>query len=260
MGWMQLTLRYLFVTAWAVVLTSGADKSKARSEHGANGGANGEFTTEVLAIKTKGPNPCNCLLTDARTRRLGGSSFVVGKLADVEGSTQPWVGSTVWIAADQIAFVTEYKSLSDARKAPISKPLGANKSGDREPSVGGTKTEVAFPPAGTEAEYEWPAGRTFRMPVAIDPARRAEVQRVMIYSSEDGGKTWKQTYECGPEGGAFDFVAPHDGWFWFAFQTVGRGGTKNPADVSALRPAHRVRINGGDSGPRPVAPTPAPSP
>src|SRR5687767_10634296 len=95
--------------------------------------------------------------------------------------------------------------------------------------------------------------RDFRIPVQIDPARRAEVRQLHLYVSTDQGKTWKRAVTVRPTDEAFVYTAPRDGVYWFAVQTVDPKGRAEPADPRRAESMLKIHVDtSGKSTPAPV--------
>ena len=85
--------------------------------------------------------------------------------------------------------------------------------------------------------------RGFVLPVKFSPATLTDIHCVVIYVSEDRGKTWKHCQALAPEDREVDFKAAHDGLYWFALQTIRPDGKAAPADPTDLTPARKVYVN-----------------
>jgi hypothetical protein len=73
-----------------------------------------------------------------------------------------------------------------------------------------------------------------------DHVNRAQIAKMVLYVSEDAGKTWQQAGAAYPTDKHFPFHAKADGQYWFALVTVFKDGRLDPPDISAVQPALRM--------------------
>lgn len=71
--------------------------------------------------------------------------------------------------------------------------------------------------------------RQFAIPFQLDAADASQAE-ARLYSSDDGGKTWKLTARAKPPLEAFDFQAPADNEYWFAVRTADLAGRETPTE------------------------------
>src|SRR5262245_64018669 len=55
-----------------------------------------------------------------------------------------------------------------------------------------------------------------RIPLTIDPSRRATAARMELLYSTDEGKVWNQYQSVSSEATEFQFSAPAEGLYWFS--------------------------------------------
>jgi Aspartyl protease len=86
-------------------------------------------------------------------------------------------------------------------------------------------------------------GRQFALPLQWDPERLPTIERLRLFVSEDGGKTWMHHKDY--KAGAHDmkYTAAHDGLYCFAVQFVYKDGTKEPPETDKFPPIMKVRVN-----------------
>lgn len=92
--------------------------------------------------------------------------------------------------------------------------------------------------ADPEPQGDYCPSKEFKIPFnASDP----RIAKVLLYVSEDQGRTWAWRTTAQPALGHkyFEFRAERDGWYWFAVQTVDGGGQTNPAKIDAQTPPSR---------------------
>jgi hypothetical protein len=83
----------------------------------------------------------------------------------------------------------------------------------------------------------------FFIPLHIEEKVREKLLEVVLYVSEDRGRTYRKVASRGPWTGTFRFEAPHDGDYWFAVRTVDREGKRIPRRVKAEAPALKTRVD-----------------
>lgn len=94
--------------------------------------------------------------------------------------------------------------------------------------------------------------RSFAMPLRVDPSRRDEIDHVRIFVSEDEGRTWVPLARCSVGDRAVMFHSPRDGVYWFAVQTVLKGGGREPRFIAKLTASQKVCVNTRPRPPRTV--------
>lgn len=85
--------------------------------------------------------------------------------------------------------------------------------------------------------------RGFIMPLRITPGKKDEIERIRLFVSRDQGKTWKHAKDYKTSDEEVTFVAPRDGLYWFALETVFQDGTKTPPDRKDFFPVRKVYVN-----------------
>jgi hypothetical protein len=83
--------------------------------------------------------------------------------------------------------------------------------------------------------------RSFAIPIAVDAARRGEIDRLVLFNSSDRGQTRQQADSATVDAKQFCFNAQADGEYWFHVQVVGKNGQATPADIRSAPPALPVR-------------------
>jgi RNA polymerase sigma factor (sigma-70 family) len=72
------------------------------------------------------------------------------------------------------------------------------------------------------------SAREIRIPVMVARNQREELRELRLYVSDDHGKKWQSIATISPDESAFHFVAPQDGVYWLAIQTVNKDGKMHP--------------------------------
>src|SRR5271156_1604169 len=68
--------------------------------------------------------------------------------------------------------------------------------------------------------------RNFQLPIrSIDPVRRAELRELVLYYSQDEGRSWKRYSSVPPDSRAFIVNLTDDGIYWFNVCVVDQRGT-----------------------------------
>src|ERR1051326_5380080 len=73
--------------------------------------------------------------------------------------------------------------------------------------------------------------RVFRIPIDIEPQRRQEITRFILYVSRNGGKTWQEDTTAAADKEGFVFSAPADGVYWFRAAAINRLGKQEPDNI-----------------------------
>lgn len=82
-----------------------------------------------------------------------------------------------------------------------------------------------------EAQRYATKNRRFTIPFSLVSSEQVIVE-VLLYVSTDRGQHWEQQRRADVRQNEFEFVAPGDGEFWFAVQTLNRNGQRVPAKIS----------------------------
>ena len=98
----------------------------------------------------------------------------------------------------------------------------------------------AAPPTGDRIFYT--KERSFWIPFKPEPGSTG-IQQVLLYVSDDLGRSYKYHSSSGPTGQNFKFTAPGDGWFWFAVQTQDTTGRSSPPNVNVVPPGLKVCVD-----------------
>lgn len=90
----------------------------------------------------------------------------------------------------------------------------------------------------------WPMNqRNLRIPIRVDPARRAEIRELHLFVSSDLGRTWNQYGVASPDQDAFPFFAQTDGVYWFSVEVVDQRGNRDPPDIYRVPPAQKILVD-----------------
>jgi hypothetical protein len=82
-----------------------------------------------------------------------------------------------------------------------------------------------------------------RIPISIESAaQRAEIHELILFMSNDEGKTWNQQAVASPDQDAFPFYAPRDGVYWFTVCVVNQKGEREPEDIYKAPPSQITKI------------------
>jgi len=85
--------------------------------------------------------------------------------------------------------------------------------------------------------------QNIKIPIHIDPARRSEIQQLILFVSNDQGKTWNQQSVVGPDQEGFSYAAPVDGVYWFSICVVDKQGKRDPPNIYDVPPSQKVLID-----------------
>jgi hypothetical protein len=186
-----------------------------------------DFTGKVLLISLKGPPEITTAMEKAVVKRLGKRTFLVGQSIDPRAEKNPRPGLTLWIAVDEVTRMWEFKDIAEAQKYYRSVQALSATSGTIE----------------LESDVVELKTRSFAFPVNIAPGQKESVVKPRLYVSQDRGKNWILDGEYPASKETIPFVAPQDGLFWFALQTVAKDGSSDPASGKELKAALKVYVN-----------------
>ena len=85
--------------------------------------------------------------------------------------------------------------------------------------------------------------RDVKIPIQVQPARRAEIKELILYVSEDRGQTWQQVASATPDKDSFAFYAPQDGEYWFSVTVVDQQGRQQPPSPHKAPAAQKILID-----------------
>jgi len=93
-----------------------------------------------------------------------------------------------------------------------------------------------------EPKLHYTRFNTITIPFNTDPAEK-RIKQVLLYVSEDQGKTWAQVAAVLPSESGFKFNARQDGWYWFGVQIMDTTGGLHPATLPELRPGLKIALD-----------------
>lgn len=85
-------------------------------------------------------------------------------------------------------------------------------------------------------------GRKIEIPINYDLTRKARIDELRLYVSEDKGKTWRRVATAKPDAKFFSYEAPREGVFSFGLVIVGKDGRHDPTEIAQLVPAYHIRF------------------
>ena len=78
------------------------------------------------------------------------------------------------------------------------------------------------------------SSRNHRVPVNVPAGLRADIARMLLYTSTDQGRNWTQAATITPDKDAFLFYAPSDGTYWLRVAQINRAGMQSPSDKELM--------------------------
>jgi hypothetical protein len=84
-----------------------------------------------------------------------------------------------------------------------------------------------------------------RIPVTVASTHRVIFESLNLFVSTDRGKTWKLAETIGLDKPAFYYSPAEPGTYWFAVQTVRKGGRKCPESIGDLGPTIAATVEEG---------------
>jgi hypothetical protein len=85
--------------------------------------------------------------------------------------------------------------------------------------------------------------RDFALPINVDRPREGNIRELVLYRSDDEGKTWTQEARAKPDARQFAVAVLNDGVYWFTVVVVDADGRQTPADPGQTTPGLKVRVN-----------------
>jgi hypothetical protein len=86
--------------------------------------------------------------------------------------------------------------------------------------------------------------RNFKIPLnPIPPAERANIKELILFVSEDQGKTWNEAAVVAPDKDGFVFFAKTDGTYLFNLCIVDAQGRRDPPDMFKAEPRYKVLVD-----------------
>lgn len=86
--------------------------------------------------------------------------------------------------------------------------------------------------------------RQNRIRVPFTPSTSGRLKRVILYVSTDSGRDWQQSWDAAPTDGFFrEYIAPGDGTYWFAVQSIDNFDARNPPSIAQLVPEVKVVVD-----------------
>ena len=82
-----------------------------------------------------------------------------------------------------------------------------------------------------------------RIPISVDPARKAEIKELILFMSADEGQTWHEQAVATPDQDAFPFYAPRDGMYWFSVRVINQQNRREPEDMYKAPPSQKILID-----------------
>lgn len=70
-----------------------------------------------------------------------------------------------------------------------------------------------------------------RIPLNFQEARQSDIRELILYVSNDQGKSWQQRETVSGDSKFFNFTAPTDGQYWLQVATVNRQGKQEPENI-----------------------------
>jgi hypothetical protein len=85
--------------------------------------------------------------------------------------------------------------------------------------------------------------RSLSIPINIEEKRRAELRELVLYASNDQGRTWQQVATMLPTQTAFTFNAPIDGSYWLRAAVINLQNKQEPDNLYQGPPDQKVVID-----------------
>jgi hypothetical protein len=84
---------------------------------------------------------------------------------------------------------------------------------------------------------------TFTVPFKFTGNQQQQIDRVILWVSDNYGKNYRAVAQAAPATGSFQFQAPQQGWYWFTVQAEYKDGRKVPQDASTVQPGLKIFVD-----------------
>lgn len=85
--------------------------------------------------------------------------------------------------------------------------------------------------------------RNFKIPILIEPSKRAQIKLLKLYVSNDEGKSWAEASVRTPDQDHFAYYAPADGVYWFTVAVVDQKDRQTPPDPYKVPPNQKILVD-----------------
>jgi hypothetical protein len=85
--------------------------------------------------------------------------------------------------------------------------------------------------------------RNFKIPILIEPSKRAQIKLLKLYVSADQGKNWSEAAVRTPDQDHFAYYAPADGVYWFTVAVVDQKDHQQPSDPYKVAPNQKILVD-----------------
>jgi hypothetical protein len=85
--------------------------------------------------------------------------------------------------------------------------------------------------------------RHFTIPISMEPARRAFVKQMVLYSSRDRGASWPQEAVIGPDKDGFVVHVAADGEYWYRVALIDTAGKMDPPDLDKAKETRKIVVD-----------------
>jgi hypothetical protein len=196
------------------------------------------FSGKTVGVWVRSPIGGGALLNRVEVRTLGDRRFLVGEPVVPDGDPAPSRPTRIWFLMDDVVQLREYPGV-DAARLDL-----------------GTGARPLPPPDWVVSDPR------IVVPFRVEAGRQAEVQRLELFASRDGGRSWERVAQADPGAGEFVYNAPEDGRYLFAVRQILKNGEAHPPDSQPVEPQLSVSLRRADEAApthgADAAPTPRP--
>lgn len=83
--------------------------------------------------------------------------------------------------------------------------------------------------------------RAIQIPIVLN--RPQQIRELLLFVSNDQGRTWQQVAVARPDQQYFPFTAREDGLYWFQVVTIDHRNEREPSDLNQLKPALAILVD-----------------
>lgn len=104
-------------------------------------------------------------------------------------------------------------------------------------------TVLAQAQTGPMADEKHLSKPKFRIPVALQAEKVASLQGVLLYVSNNRGKSWELHGRIKPDEGSFQYLAKSDGVYWFKVAVLDKQGNQDPRDIYQAEDCMKIVVD-----------------
>jgi hypothetical protein len=110
-------IKRLFLLIWMSGALAGLSTGASTSDQSKSAPSEPDFSGKILAIYTGADGGSSGVIIEkVQAKRLGNRTFLCGRVVEIGTSKNPAAGLVIWVSAEEIARMWEFKDLQEAQK------------------------------------------------------------------------------------------------------------------------------------------------